>query len=78
VVDQPESHDIMPGSPGSCSRPRACLPGRPRVPRYVADHEVVTDVDLDEFNRTYSREGGFHGAAGLCRSLLADGPDIRR
>jgi pimeloyl-ACP methyl ester carboxylesterase len=34
-------------------------------------------TDIDEFARTYSRPGGWRGAAGLYQSMLQEGPDIR-
>jgi len=38
---------------------------------------AITDADIDEFARTYSRPGGWRGAAGLYQSMLREGPDIR-
>lgn len=38
---------------------------------------AVTGADLDEFVRTYARPGGFRGAIGQYRSLLADGTDLQ-
>jgi pimeloyl-ACP methyl ester carboxylesterase len=38
---------------------------------------AITDADIDEFARTYSRPGGWRGAAGLYQSMLQEGPDIR-
>src|ERR1700736_4378719 len=38
---------------------------------------AITGADIDEFARTYSRPGGWRGAAGLYRSMLREGPDIR-
>jgi pimeloyl-ACP methyl ester carboxylesterase len=34
-------------------------------------------ADIDEFARTYSRPGGWRGAAGLYQSMLREGPDIK-
>lgn len=38
---------------------------------------AVTDEDLDEFARTYARPGAWAGAAGLYRSMLAEGQELR-
>ncbi len=38
---------------------------------------AVTDADLDEFAGGFARPGGWNGAAGLYRSLLADGEELR-
>lgn len=38
---------------------------------------AVPDTDLDEFVRTYSLPGGWRGAAGLYRSMLTEGTQIR-
>lgn len=37
---------------------------------------AVTDADLDELARTYSRPGGWSGASGLYRSMLREGAEI--
>ena len=37
----------------------------------------TVDADVDELARTYAREGGFAGAAGLYRSALAEGDELR-
>ena len=37
---------------------------------------AVTDVDIGEFARAYSRPDGWQGAAGLYRSMLREGADI--
>jgi pimeloyl-ACP methyl ester carboxylesterase len=37
----------------------------------------ITDADIDEFVRTYSRPNGFRGAIGLYQSLLAEGAEIQ-
>ena len=47
------------------------FPAMTRVPG------AVTAADLDEFARTYSRPNGYRGAAGLYRSLLGEGAEIR-
>lgn len=36
----------------------------------------ITDADIDEFARTYARPDGWRGAAGLYRSMLAEGAEI--
>lgn len=38
---------------------------------------AITDRDVHEFARTYSRPNGWRGAAGLYRSMLQEGPEIR-
>jgi hypothetical protein len=38
---------------------------------------AITGADIDEFARTYSRPGGWRGAAGLYQSMLQEGPEIR-
>ncbi|MDS1115250.1 alpha/beta hydrolase [Gordonia westfalica] len=37
----------------------------------------IGEEDLDEFVRVYSRQGGWRGAAGLYRSMLAEGDEFR-
>jgi pimeloyl-ACP methyl ester carboxylesterase len=37
---------------------------------------AITETDVDEFVRTYSRPDGFRGASGLYRSMLREGADI--
>ncbi|MCP3065425.1 alpha/beta hydrolase [Myxococcus sp. K38C18041901] len=37
----------------------------------------ITDTDIDEFVRTYSRPNGFRGAIGLYQSILAEGAEIK-
>ena len=51
--------------------------GRFAFPAMSATPGAITDADIDEFARTYSRPGGWRGAAGLYRSMLQEGPDIR-
>ena len=46
-------------------------------PSFGAVAPAVTDADTSEFVRTYALPGGFRGATGLYRSMLADGDDIR-
>lgn len=38
---------------------------------------AIAAADVDEFARTYSRAGGFAGAAGLYRAMLTEGDEIR-
>ena len=38
---------------------------------------AVTDADVTELTRTYARPGGWNGAAGLYRSLLTEGDELR-
>lgn len=45
-------------------------------PSMTADQESVTAADIDEFSRTYSRDGGWNGAVGLYRSMLSEGEDF--
>ena len=47
------------------------FPSMTRVPG------AVTDADIDDFARTYARPGGWRGAAGLYRSMLREGPELR-
>src|SRR5271163_3664329 len=51
--------------------------GQFAFPAMSATPEAVTGADIDEFARTYSRPGGWRGAAGLYQSMLQEGPDIR-
>ena len=46
-------------------------------PSLTAVPGSVTDQDIDEFARTYARPGGWRGATGLYRSMLAEGEEIR-
>jgi pimeloyl-ACP methyl ester carboxylesterase len=46
-------------------------------PSMTAIAGSITDADIDEFVRTYSRPHGFRGANGLYRSLLTEGAEIR-
>lgn len=64
--------------------PELLLAGRERellgqwaFPSMTAVAGSVTDADVDEFARTYARPGGWRGAAGLYRSMLAEGDDLR-
>jgi pimeloyl-ACP methyl ester carboxylesterase len=51
--------------------------GRYAFPSMTAIPGAITDADVDEFARTYSRRDGWRGAIGLYRSMLREGPDIR-
>jgi hypothetical protein len=64
--------------------PEMLLAGREReflgqfaFPAMSATPGAITDADIEEFARTYSRPGGWRGAAGLYQSMLREGPDIR-
>ena len=63
--------------------PEMLLAGREReflgqfaFPAMSATPGAITGADIDEFARTYSRPGGWRGAAGLYKSMLREGPDI--
>jgi len=45
-------------------------------PAMTAVQGSITDADVDEFVRTYSRPHGFRGASGLYRSMLSEGAEI--
>jgi pimeloyl-ACP methyl ester carboxylesterase len=47
-------------------------------PAMSAVDGAVTAADVDEFARTYAREGGWNGAVGLYRSMLTEGEDFRK
>jgi pimeloyl-ACP methyl ester carboxylesterase len=64
--------------------PEMLLAGREReflgqfaFPSMSVTPGAITDADIDEFARTYSRPGGWRGAAGLYQSMLQEGPGIR-
>jgi pimeloyl-ACP methyl ester carboxylesterase len=64
--------------------PEMLLAGREReflgqylFPSLTAVAGAVTDADIDDFARTYARPGGWRGAAGLYRSLLREGPELK-
>jgi pimeloyl-ACP methyl ester carboxylesterase len=64
------------GTPGI---PSLLLPGRERAllvdwayPMMTGTEGAVTDADLDEFVRTYSRAGGWHGTESLYRAVFTD------
>lgn len=46
-------------------------------PSMSASPDAITATDVDEFARTYAREGGWKGAVGLYRSMLSEGADFR-
>lgn len=63
--------------------PEMLLAGREReflgqfaFPAMTATVGAITDADVDEFVRTYSRPHGWRGAIGLYRSMLEEGPEI--
>ena len=37
---------------------------------------AITEADIEEFTRVYSRAGGWNGAIGLYRSMLAEGSEF--
>lgn len=64
--------------------PEMLLAGRERAflgeyafPALSATPGAITDADIEEFARGYARPGGWHGAAGLYRSMLREGDEIR-
>jgi pimeloyl-ACP methyl ester carboxylesterase len=64
--------------------PEMLLAGRERAflgqfafPAMSATPGAVTDTDIDEFVRTYSRPNGWRGAIGLYKSMLREGPEIK-
>ncbi|MFA6332185.1 MAG: alpha/beta hydrolase [Methanoregula sp.] len=64
--------------------PEMLLAGREReflgqyaFPAMSATPGAITDTDIDEFARTYSRLDGWRGAIGLYRSMLQEGHEIR-
>lgn len=65
--------------------PDMLLAGRERaflaqyaIPSLCATPGAFTDGDIDELARSYARPGAFNGAAGLYRSMLREGDEIRR
>ena len=63
--------------------PEMLLIGREReflgqfaFPAMSATPDAITEADIDEFVRTYSRPGGWRGAIGLYQSMLQEGEDI--
>jgi pimeloyl-ACP methyl ester carboxylesterase len=64
--------------------PEMLLTGREReflggwaFPAMTAVQGSITDTDIDEFVRTYSRPDGWRGAIGLYQSMLAEGDSIK-
>lgn len=65
--------------------PELLLVGRERdllaswaFPTMTAVAGAVSAADVDEFARTYARPGGWRGAAGLYRSVLTEGAELRQ
>jgi len=63
--------------------PEMLLTGREReflgqfaFPAMSATPGAITDTDIDEFVRTYSRPDGWRGAIGLYQSMLNEGDEI--
>jgi pimeloyl-ACP methyl ester carboxylesterase len=63
--------------------PEMLLAGREReflgqfaFPALSATPGAITESDIDEFVRTYSRSDGWRGAIGLYRSMLQEGEEI--
>jgi pimeloyl-ACP methyl ester carboxylesterase len=63
--------------------PEMLLTGREReflghfaFPAMSATPGAITEADIDEFVRTYSRPDGWRGAIGLYQSMLREGEDI--
>jgi pimeloyl-ACP methyl ester carboxylesterase len=48
------------------------------IPALSATPDAFTNDDIDEFTRSYSRPDAFKGAAGLYRSMLREGDEIRK
>ena len=64
--------------------PEMLLAGREReflgnfaFPAMSATAGAISDGDVDEFVRTYSRDNAWRGAIGLYRSMLTEGAEIR-
>ena len=65
--------------------PKMLLTGRERafltdyaIPSLAASPDAFTDTDIDELVRSYVRPDAFAGAAGLYRSLLSEGEELRK
>jgi pimeloyl-ACP methyl ester carboxylesterase len=52
--------------------------GQYAFPSMTAVPGSVTESDLAEFTRAYAQPGGFRGASGLYRSMLAEGAELRK
>jgi pimeloyl-ACP methyl ester carboxylesterase len=46
-------------------------------PSMTAVEGAIDDADVEEFERVFSRDGGWSGAVGLYRSMLIEGEDFR-
>ena len=64
--------------------PEMLLAGREReflgnaiFPAMTAVPSAVTDADVSEFCRTYSRPDGWRGSSGLYKAMLQEGPEIK-
>jgi pimeloyl-ACP methyl ester carboxylesterase len=64
--------------------PEMLLVGREReflgqfmFPALCATLGAISDADIDEFVRSYSRPSGWRGAIGLYQSMLKEGPEIK-
>lgn len=55
----------------------SALIGEYLYPLYGVGPSTVGPEDVAEFARTYGRPGGFAGAAGLYRSMITEGQDLR-
>jgi pimeloyl-ACP methyl ester carboxylesterase len=65
--------------------PEMLLAGRERaflaqyaIPSLCVAPDAFTDDDIDELVRSYARPAAFNGAAGLYRSMLREGDEIRQ
>jgi len=65
--------------------PEMLLAGREReflagyaYPAMSATEGAISEQDIDEFTRVYSRPNGFGGATGLYRSMLGEGDEIKQ
>ena len=50
--------------------------GQFAFPAMSATPGAITDMDINEFARTYSRLNGWRGAAGLYQSMLREGAEL--
>jgi pimeloyl-ACP methyl ester carboxylesterase len=68
-----------PGIPGMLltGRERDFLAGY-AYPAMSATAGAISEQDIDEFTRAYSRPDGFCGATGLYRSILREGEEIKQ
>jgi pimeloyl-ACP methyl ester carboxylesterase len=51
--------------------------GQYAIPSLTGVPQAITAADIDEFVRGYARADGWRGAAGLYRSMLREGSEIR-